>query len=176
MTVPYRIFETDQGWVGLAATADGLVRSVLPMRTPESVEKDLTISRGTFERLTPPPEDAIRLLSAYYRGEAVDLSKVALDLTECSPFDWAVYRALLGIRRGAVITYGDLADRAGRPRAARAVGGAMKRNPLPPFIPCHRVVAGGGNIGGFTTEGGTVLKRHLLEMEGARFRGNRVVR
>jgi methylated-DNA-[protein]-cysteine S-methyltransferase len=175
LTMPYRIFETDLGWVGLMATAEGLVRSVLPMGTRETVEKNLTVSRATFNRLSPPSEYAVRILAAYYRGEAMDLSGVMLDLTDCPPFDRAVYSVLIDVGRGTVITYGKLARRAGRPKAARAVGGAMSRNPLPPFIPCHRVVAGGGAMGGFTTEGGVALKRRLLEMEGARFRGDRVI-
>jgi methylated-DNA-[protein]-cysteine S-methyltransferase len=175
MTAGYRIFQTEQGWVGLAATADGLLRSVLPMGTRELVERNLTLPRAAFNRLVAPPEPAVRLLTAYYRGEAVDLSAVALDLGNCSPFDRAVYLALLGIERGAVITYGGLARMAGSPGAGRAVGGAMSRNPLPPFIPCHRVVAGNGEMTGFSTEGGVALKRRLLEMEGARFRGDRVI-
>ncbi len=175
MTVGYRIFQTEQGWVGLAATADGLVRSVLPMGTRELVERNLTPPRATFNSLVAPPEPAIRLLTAYYRGEAVDLSEAVLDLNGCSSFDRALYSALSAIGRGAVITYGGLARMAGRPGAARAVGGAMSRNPLPPFIPCHRVVSGDGGMTGFSTEGGVALKRCLLEMEGARFRGDRVI-
>jgi methylated-DNA-[protein]-cysteine S-methyltransferase len=175
MTAGYRIFQTEQGWVGLAATADGLVRSVLPMGTRELVERNLALPRAAFSRLVAPPEPAIRLLTAYYRGEAVDLSAVALDLSGCSPFDRSVYVSLLGIGWGAVITYGGLARMAGSPGAARAVGGAMSRNPLPPFIPCHRVVAGNGEMTGFSTEGGVALKRRLLEMEGARFRGDRAI-
>jgi methylated-DNA-[protein]-cysteine S-methyltransferase len=175
MTVGYRIFKTDQGWVGLAATANGLVRSVLPMGTRELVERNITLPRATFNRLVAPPEPAVRLLTAYFRGEVVDLSGVALDLSGCSTFDRAVYSALLSIGRGAVITYGGLALRAGSPGAARAVGGAMSRNPVPPFIPCHRVVAGDGGMTGFSTEGGVALKRRLLEMEGARFRRDRVI-
>lgn len=176
MKVSCSIFATDQGWVGLAATADGLVRSVLPMGSRESVERSLIDSRTTFNRWSQPPEDAVRLLSAYYRGEPVDISTVVLDLTGCSPFDRRVYAVLMGIGRGSVITYGQAARAAGSPGAARAVGGAMSRNPLPPFIPCHRVVGSGGRMVGFSTEGGVVLKRRLLEMEGARFRGDRVIR
>jgi len=175
MTVPFRTLETVMGWVGIAATANGLVRSVLPMRTAESAGKGLVVPRAIYDRLVPPPEAAVRLLTAYYRGEAVDLSTVALDLAGFPPFDGAVYRALMTIGRGSVITYGGLAKLAGRPKAARAVGGAMARNPLPPFIPCHRVVDSRGGMTGFSTEGGVGLKRRLLEMEGARFRGDRVV-
>jgi methylated-DNA-[protein]-cysteine S-methyltransferase len=176
MDMPYTVFETELGWVGLAATAEGLVRSVLPVGRREAVERGLVVSRSAFDRLVRPPEDAVRLLAAYYRGEPVDLSAVGLDLSGCPPFDRRVYGVLAGIGRGVVVSYGEAARRAGRPGAARAVGGAMARNPLPPFIPCHRVVGSDGRMVGFTTEGGLSLKRRLLEMEGARFRGERVIR
>jgi methylated-DNA-[protein]-cysteine S-methyltransferase len=175
MRAVYEIFETGHGWVGLAATDRGLVGSVLPVETRESVERKLIFSRETFDRLIPPPEDAIRLLSAYYQAEPVDLSRCKLDLTGVAPFDRKVYEIIVDIARGAVLTYGETARRAGRPGAARAVGGAMSRNPLPPFIPCHRVVGSGGRMVGFSTEGGVKLKCRLLEMEGATLRGDRVI-
>lgn len=175
MDRPYAVFETDWGWVGLAATAEGLVRSMLPVSRRESVEEGLVVFRSVFDRLVQPREDSVRLLSAYYRGEPVDLSWVGLDLSGCPPFDRRVYGVLAGLGRGVVMSYGEVAKRAGRPGAARAVGGAMARNPLPPFIPCHRIVGSDGRMVGFSTEGGLSLKRRLLEMEGARFRGERAI-
>ncbi|MBN2225468.1 MAG: methylated-DNA--[protein]-cysteine S-methyltransferase [Deltaproteobacteria bacterium] len=175
MSVPYAVFETDRGWVGLAATPDGLIRSVLPVSQRESAERNLIIPETAFNRLTRPPDEAVRLLSAYYRGEPVDLSAVVLDLTGCSPFDRRVYAVLIDVGRGTVITYGEAARRVGSPGAARAVGGAMSRNPLPPFIPCHRVVGGDGRMVGFSTEGGVALKRLLLQIEGVCFRGDRII-
>jgi methylated-DNA-[protein]-cysteine S-methyltransferase len=175
VSVPYSIFETEQGWVGLVATGDGLVRSVLPRKERESVERGLIVSRTTLDRLSRPDEDAVRLLAAYYRGEPVDLSTVALDFGGLPRFDRRVYEVLMGVGRGSVMSYGRAAACAGNPGAARAVGGAMLRNPLPPFIPCHRIVGSDGTMVGFSTEGGLSMKRRLLEMEGVRFRGDRVV-
>ncbi len=175
MSEVYAVFETTWGWVGVAATAEGLVRSVLPVATRESAERGLILPRATFDRLIAPPEDAVRLLAAYYRGDPVDLSVCAFDLTGFTPFDRRVYEVVAAIGRGSVLTYGQTARLAGRPGAARAVGSAMSRNQLPPFIPCHRVVGSGGRMVGFSTEGGTSLKRRLLEMEGASFRGDRVI-
>lgn len=79
-------------------------------------------------------------------------------------FQLAVWRELLRVPYGQVITYGELARRIGRPRAARAVGGAVGANPLPILIPCHRVVGAGGTLGGFGP--GLPWKRRLLELEG----------
>jgi methylated-DNA-[protein]-cysteine S-methyltransferase len=80
-------------------------------------------------------------------------------------FQCEVWQALCGIPFGEVRTYGDVALAAGHPRAARAVGGANRANPIPIFIPCHRVVASGGALGGFSA--GLGFKRKLLELEGA---------
>jgi methylated-DNA-[protein]-cysteine S-methyltransferase len=171
----YAVFETRYGWVGVAASARGLVRSVLPRSTREAAERGLVISREQFGRLIPPPEDALRLLEAFFRGEVVDLSGCRLDLTGVGVFEAKVYAVVAGIGSGSVLTYGQTAALAGSPGAARAVGGAMRRNPLPPFIPCHRVVGGGGRLVGFSSEGGIGLKRRLLEMEGVVLRGERVV-
>lgn len=85
-----------------------------------------------------------------------------------------VRRARAALRRvppGATCTYADLASRAGSPRAARAAGSACATNPLPLFIPCHRVLASGGRLGGFS--GGLAWKKILLEREGAAFGGGR---
>lgn len=82
-----------------------------------------------------------------------------------TPFQQAVWKALARVPYGRVLSYGDLAREAGHPGAARAVGGAMRRNRLPLLIPCHRVVAGDG-IGGFGC--GLAWKRRLLGLEGSR--------
>jgi methylated-DNA-[protein]-cysteine S-methyltransferase len=76
-----------------------------------------------------------------------------------------VLRALARVSYGRTVTYGELAARVGQPRGARAVGQAMARNPVPLVIPCHRVVASGGGLGGYG--GGLALKRRLLDLEGA---------
>ena len=86
---------------------------------------------------------------------------------QCTPFQRKVYEAALKIPRGQVRTYGELARAIGRPRAARAVGQALKRNRWAPTIPCHRVIASTGQLGGYTAPGGLARKRKLLQLEGA---------
>jgi len=90
-----------------------------------------------------------------------------LDLSLVPPFERAVLQALRRIPPGQVRTYGEIARAVGRPSAARAVGTACARNPLPLLIPCHRVVRSDGKLGGYSLRGGVVLKRQLLEAEGA---------
>jgi methylated-DNA-[protein]-cysteine S-methyltransferase len=89
-----------------------------------------------------------------------------LDLEGLTPFARRVLETLRRTRPGETLSYGDLARRAGRPGAARAVGTALRRNPVPLLVPCHRVLAAGGRIGGFSAPGGLETKRRLLEAEG----------
>ncbi len=112
----------------------------------------------------PPPEMRADLLRAVrdrapYRGP--------VDLTRVPPFERVVLQALRRIPAGQVRTYGEIARSLGKPAAARAVGTACARNPLPLLIPCHRVVRSDGKLGGYSMRGGVALKRQLLEAEGA---------
>ncbi len=91
-----------------------------------------------------------------------------LDISGGTSFQKTVWTALRDIPYGTTLTYGELAARIGKPNAARAVGQAVGVNPLPVVIPCHRVLASGGALGGFT--GGLDIKRHLLRVEGISFR------
>ncbi len=108
-------------------------------------------------------------LDDYFAGEGLDPNGMDLDLSSISDFSRDVYKELAKVPRGQVITYGDLAERAGHPGAARAVGRAMNSNPFLLLVPCHRVVArgskGGYAMGGFAI--GTEIKRILLSLEGS---------
>lgn len=106
------------------------------------------------------------LLRAYFAGEAVDFGGVALDDGDLGDSDRAIYAALRAVPRGETVTYGQLAARIGKPGAARAVGVAMARNRWPIVVPCHRVLATDGTLGGFSAPGGVATKRRLLAMEG----------
>ena len=102
-------------------------------------------------------------LDAYFRAErrAFDLP---LDLATGTPFQQTVWRALLGIAAGHTLSYGEVAQRVQRPRAVRAVGAAIGRNPLSIFVPCHRVVGARGDLTGYA--GGLDRKAVLLRLDG----------
>ena len=105
----------------------------------------------------------IELLS----GRNRDLADVRIELVDVPEFDRAVYAIARTVPPGEVLTYGAVARRLGRPGAAQAVGRALGRNPVPLVVPCHRIVAADGRLGGFSAAGGVVTKRRLLEIEGA---------
>lgn len=101
-------------------------------------------------------------LDSYFAGDRRAFD-VAWSMPSVSEFDRAVYTAMAAIPYGELASYGDLAGEVGRPGGARAVGGACNRNPIPVIVPCHRVVAADGTLGGYG--GGLDAKRVLLELE-----------
>jgi methylated-DNA-[protein]-cysteine S-methyltransferase len=123
-------------------------------------------SMGSFNASTTAAP--AKALGRYLRGENVDLSIFQVNLENRSSFEQAVLQSVRSIPRGSTATYSGLAARLGKSRAARAVGNALHHNPVPLFVPCHRVVAAYG-IGGFSW--GVDIKRKLLLLEGARAKG-----
>ncbi len=109
---------------------------------------------------------ALRQIREYFDAgrEAFDLP---LDLDGLTAFQRLVLEAAAQVKRGEIVTYGDIARRIGRPRAARAVGQALARNPLPILLPCHRVAASDGSLTGFGAGEGIKSKAQLLRLEGA---------
>jgi len=112
--------------------------------------------------------EAVEALGRHLQGGGEDLSGVPVDLSGLSDFTRAVLAEVRRIPPGQTRSYGEVAAALGRPRAARAVGQALARNPVPLLVPCHRVVSRQGRLGGFTAPGGAGLKRRLLELERAR--------
>jgi methylated-DNA-[protein]-cysteine S-methyltransferase len=122
---------------------------------------------GAAEAVPPPAVAAVIAdIVALLAGEARDLSAAGIDLDGVPDFDGRVYRIARTIPPGRALTYGEIASRLGL-RDARAVGQALGRNPVPIIVPCHRVVAAGGGLGGFSAHGGGATKRRLLAIEGA---------
>jgi methylated-DNA-[protein]-cysteine S-methyltransferase len=158
----YTIFKTPAGWVGLKASIAGLTQVVLPQASEQVTARLLGTgtngSRPSPERFT----DLVERLQAYYSGKKVEFLD-ELDLSEATPFRREVWRTARQIPYGETRSYGWVAERMGKPKASRAVGQALGRNPLPVVVPCHRVVAGGGGLGGFT--GGLEMKKYLLDLE-----------
>lgn len=159
--------ETPIGLMLLAATRTGLVQVVFHADA-RTVRRALTRLEQLFggPPLTGIPHlaTAVSELSAYFDGRLRTFT-VPLDWSLASGFSARVLRILAcDVPYGGVVGYQDLADRAGEPGAARAVGAAMGSNPLPVVVPCHRVVASDGGIGGFG--GGLETKRLLLALEG----------
>ena len=163
--VEFAVVRGPAGAALVAARGGRVVASFLPGPGPADLIRRL---RSRFPGAVEAAEGRVPGAEAMRRwlgGDPAALVGVPVDLTAAPPFASRVYRALRRVPPGATVTYGDLARRAGSPAAARAVGQAMARNPLAPFVPCHRVVGSGGDLTGYTAEGGIAMKRRLLEVE-----------
>jgi len=154
----YDLFRTPWGWIGAVASPRGLRSLALPRPTRAAAAEGIALPRG----VAPTPWTELRSgLLAYLRGEG-DCPGLPLDLEGVAAFSRQVLGLARAIPRGTTVTYGELARRAGNPRASRAAGQALARNRLPLVIPCHRVVGVAG-LGGYA--GGLALKRRLLALE-----------
>ncbi|MGA7195860.1 methylated-DNA--[protein]-cysteine S-methyltransferase [Roseiarcus sp.] len=167
----YHVFETAMGFCAIAWTAAGIARFQLPAKSAEAAER-LLQRRAAGAEPGAPPEDVAAVVAAakqYFDGEETDFSHVRLDLGGEDAFFGQIYDALRRVGWGRTTTYGALAKEVGAGReAARDVGEAMARNPAPLIIPCHRVLAAGGKIGGFSAPGGSTTKIRMLALEGVR--------
>jgi methylated-DNA-[protein]-cysteine S-methyltransferase len=140
-------------------------RGVARLRLPQTAAGRAAPARQE-ERAPPEVAPAIAALRRYFEGEPVDFSGIMVDLTGVSAFHARAYEALRAVGWGRTVTYGELARRLGAPHASRAIGQAMARNPVPVVIPCHRVLAAGDRVGGFSAPGGRLTKARLLALEG----------
>ncbi len=170
MDVHACLFATPLGDCGLAWSAAGVVAVQLPESSPTATRARLL--RHLPGATTAAPSAMARLamdgIVALLGGAAVDLGDVMLDDARIAPFPRRVYDVARKILPGSTLTYGEVAVRVGEPGAARSVGQALGANPFAIIVPCHRVVAAGGAIGGFSAGGGAFTKRRLLAIERAR--------
>jgi methylated-DNA-[protein]-cysteine S-methyltransferase len=163
------VFETAAGFCGIAWSDFGVTRFVLPRTNAAAAERSLRRRAPDAEPGAPPPgvAEAIARAVRYFSGEETDFSAVPLDLRDQEPFFEQIYDALRRVGWGRTTTYGALAAAIGASReAARDVGQAMAKNPTPLLIPCHRVLAAGGRLGGFSAPGGAETKVRMLRLEG----------
>jgi methylated-DNA-[protein]-cysteine S-methyltransferase len=134
---------------------------------------ELGCSGGAGSPEGDAPEPFVEMLDCYFRGENILCKPGMLCLNGLSEFRRRVYEMLMDVPFGSVVSYGELAELCGCPHASRAVGGAMAANPLPIFIPCHRVIRAGGGLGGFSA--GLDWKVSLLGHEGWALKGGRIL-
>lgn len=163
------MFDTTVGACGIVWSADGVVGVHLPEGTRARTAARIEHVFAPATEKAPAREilAAIDAIRRHLDGELDDLRSIRLDMSAITDFDRDVYRVTRDIDPGATLTYGDVATALGSPGAAQAVGQALGRNPITVVIPCHRVLAAGNSVGGFSAGGGTVTKRELLAIEHA---------
>lgn len=159
------VCETVLGWVGIARSPRGLLALTLPKPDREAALRPLLDRWGDDARQDDVAVgDLQEKLRRYFDGQPVSFDE-PLDMGGTTDFQRRVWAATRRIPRGQTLAYGEIARQIGSPRAARAVGQVLARNPWPVIVPCHRVVGHDGRLVGFG--GGLAMKQRMLEMEGA---------
>jgi methylated-DNA-[protein]-cysteine S-methyltransferase len=167
----FALFDTAIGCCGLVWNARGIAGVQLAERSREATRARL-LRRFPAAVEAAPPEQVQRIIGdvgKLLRGEAIDLNHAALDSADLPEFNRRVYDVARSIGPGATLSYGEIAERLGDRTLARDVAQALSQNPFPIIVPCHRVLAAGGKMGGFSGPGGVRTKLRLLSIEGARY-------
>ncbi|MGP2493365.1 methylated-DNA--[protein]-cysteine S-methyltransferase [Mesorhizobium sp. PUT5] len=165
------VFETALGFFGIAWSEAGLSRLFLPQANREALARRMLRLEETMAEGGARPPWVERLVAAigdYAQGRKLEFTDVPVDLAGVDDFRLAIYAATRALAYGQTTTYGELAKQAGHAGLARETGAALGANPVPLVIPCHRVLAAGGRIGGFSAPGGSASKERMLALEGVR--------
>ena len=171
--IGFALFETAIGHCGIVWGGRGVVGVQLPERSEDATRRRV-LRRFPAARGAMPPtaiQRAIDDIVALLGGAPRDLTHVTIDTSGVADFNRRVYDIARTIAPGATLSYGEIAERLGDRNLARDVGQALGQNPFPVIVPCHRVLAAGGKVGGFSAPGGVVTKLRLLTIEGAQPNG-----
>ena len=164
----FALFDTPIGACAIVWGANGLRGLQLPRESKAETRAHVAKRWKDARETTPsrPAASAMAAIIALLRGQPSDLMQLPLDMSGVPAFHRRVYEAARAIPPGSTQSYGELAAALGTPGAARAVGQALARNPFAIVVPCHRVLAARGKLGGFTATGGVETKTTLLALEG----------
>jgi methylated-DNA-[protein]-cysteine S-methyltransferase len=172
-TPKFAVFSSNLGWIALVWHGKSLAELTFGHPTPGAARRALNTADAVLaEELPDFAEDWVTRLRDYAEGDhRDDFLDIDLELPGATDFQLAVLNCCRRIPAGTVVTYAELADAAGHPGAARAVGQVMATNRFPLVVPCHRVVAAGGLMGGYSAPQGLDMKERLLREEGIVFSG-----
>lgn len=161
----YRVVDTEWGVFGFVWSDQGLLATYLPEKSQPATERRLTADWPEARESQRGMPHLAADVCDYFGGKNVEFD-VELDLSGMTEFRQKVTLICADIPRGETVSYAELAARAGRPGASRAAGSVMAKNPFPLIVPCHRVVASDGKMGGFSSSDGISQKKRLLQLEG----------
>jgi len=163
-TLLLSVFPTSLGWFGLLGDGQSVHGVEIGYPSASSIRRRIGSASARESDWNPELRSRLEDFAA---GQPTDFDDVELALPPLTRFRFLVMKHVRQVGYGRTTSYGEVARKIGRPGAARAVGSAMANNPVPILVPCHRVIAASGRLGGFSAPQGTQLKRQLLEMEAA---------
>lgn len=158
------IINTPFGWCGVVKGPLGVKRIFIGFKSKKTILSEIRRQFPHAEIDEGLTREELRSIENYLQLKTKNIV-LNLDFSESTPFEKMVYRTLCQVPYGKVITYKNLAIRCGSSSYARAVARALAKNPFPLAVPCHRVIRSDGKIGGFSSPGGTGLKKKLIELE-----------
>ena len=159
------VVETAFGWAGVALSTAGIRHATLFHTSRESCDAELRAAGARTSEPGSRADEIAGLLTGYARGDGALLDDYPVDLPSCTPLQASVWLALRHVPFGQTRSYGWLANEVGEPGKARPVGSINGANPVPLWLPCHRIIGADGSLVGYG--GGLEMKRQLLELEGA---------
>ncbi|MDD2511029.1 MAG: MGMT family protein [Syntrophomonas sp.] len=162
------VFDTSWGWAAVLSDNKLIKQAILPSDVGLNEFRSSLESSGMESRLIGENDVTLPLINnfrRYFQGHLVENWEAKWDIDSLPAFTQQVLKHVSNIPYGVTKTYGEVARAISNPRAARAVGRALSLNPLPLLIPCHRVLAQNGGLGGFTAPGGVETKKALLALE-----------
>jgi len=166
----YALFETKIGTCAIAWQTGNepvIVGFNLPEASEAETERRIARKATKAGEIPTAIAEVVEMVRLHLAGQLQDFHNAPIDWDRFEPFARRVYEVALDIPTGQTITYGQLARKLNEPQAAQAVGQALGSNPIPLIIPCHRILAAGGKMGGFSAPGGLLTKEKLLLIEGA---------
>ena len=166
----FALFDTPIGTCGVAWNKNGIAGMQLTAGTVGKTRAHAAKRWPSAVEAPPPPgvQRALERVLSLLSGAKDDLADLPLDLEDAPDFQRKVWDVARAVPPGQTITYGEIGKRLGvGPERAREIGQAMGSNPIPIIVPCHRVLAASGKMGGFSAPGGVATKRRMLEIEGA---------
>ena len=167
----YRVFKVSPGWCAAVRGSGGVLAVVLPVETREGAERAIRSKCPGAKGSRSAMRKLVTAIRRYFNGWRTEFNEFQLDLSSGTLFQQRVWAVTRRIPYGQVRTYRWIGMEIGRPKAVRAIGGALGANPVPLIVPCHRVVNADGSLGGFSAEGGVELKAGMLELERVRMVG-----
>jgi len=167
----FTLFQAAIGYCAIVWSGRGIAGVQIAEKSEQSARNHVVRRYPGAREASPPPnvQGVIADVVALLNGEPKELSHITLDLDGVPDFNRRVYDVARTIRPGKTLSYGEIATRLGDRGLARDVAQALSQNPFPVIVPCHRVLAAGGKMGGFSAPGGVRTKLRMLSIEGAKY-------